>query len=271
MGGWDNCVVTVGADTIPHPFHPGETLTMPDHGDAWLQKVATRVEGQTLATTWRGLQLPYEFTQKIGIDEAGDVRFDYQLRNTGDRAFPALWASHPLLPLDAQTRVHIPAGTPFTVDNDVKPALGLAFGPHAWPLATLKDGRVVDLSNPAALSQQLGGKTFACKLFFTLPESEQRPFGIQQGDQVLEMRFDAPVQRDFGMWINWGGWAPDDTADKRFHDADGHGYYNIGFYPALGGTSDKLSNAIARKENLVLEPNAAALEFSIRVSVRPAS
>ncbi|MEP7227946.1 MAG: hypothetical protein ABI785_11330, partial [Gemmatimonadales bacterium] len=99
-GGWDECFPTVGP--CPVPGAPPGTPPLPDHGElwaaAWSSSVADTSEGTTLVGSARGAVFPFEFHRWITLDpEEPVVRFRYLLRHTGDKPFPWIWSSHPLL------------------------------------------------------------------------------------------------------------------------------------------------------------------------------
>ena len=75
---------------------------LPDHGELWSapwsSSVYDHAGGTTLAGRTEGTVFHYEFEREVTLDKNEPVaRFRYRVRNLGDKPFPWIWSSHPLL------------------------------------------------------------------------------------------------------------------------------------------------------------------------------
>lgn len=226
-GGWDECFPTVGA--CPLPGAPAGAPELPDHGElwsaAWSSAVHDGPEGTTLVSTAQGTRLPYAFTREITLDRQAPVaRFRYRLRHLGDAPFPWLWSSHPLLNVQAGTRLEVPGLTQVKLDA-VHGRADLARGDVvSWPGAI--GGR-----NDAFVFGEDGA--WATKLFGDAgPEGRMTLVDPRRGER-LEMRVDPTEVPQVGIWINCAGWAPPGRRP----------YYNLALEPCIGAP-DRLDDAV---------------------------
>jgi hypothetical protein len=114
--------------------------------------------------------------------------------------------------------------------------LGKAADRCAWPKATERSGRIVELNRVAPLSAGTADKLFTARLSegfcgMTLP----------QKDESIAFRFDPVLVRYVGIWVCQGGW-PVSRADKQF---------TVALEPCTG-RPDSLAEAIRRNECVVL-------------------
>ena len=81
---------------------------LPDHGELWtLPCSIERREDNLLVLSAQGQCLPYRIEKTISLTE-NSLRIQYYLENTGDVAFPFLWAAHPLFQAEHFERIEIP-------------------------------------------------------------------------------------------------------------------------------------------------------------------
>ena len=246
-GGYDECLPTVGACTIPAEVAGAGGVALPDHGELWAQAgVTERLDGATpgAVTRWRGRRLPYAFSRTITVEPDGAVRMAYALEALGDAAMPFLWSSHPLLALPPDTRLDLPIAARVRVWGADGVALGGPGSEHRWPMlregapdATRFGPRELDFSRPALVAAAVGGR-YACKLFLDLPQGTGLPvrLAVEQDDARLECEVDAREVPHLGLWINQRGWTP-------FAAEGGAPYLNLGFEPCIGA-GDTLSAAL---------------------------
>ena len=232
-GGYDECFPTVGACVVPGDVAGFGGLRLPDHGELWSQQpsvdVASAADGEQVTLTWTGRRMPYEFERTVRVDGDGRVVLRYAATNRGDAPLPFLWSAHPLLPLTARTRVHLPRGARLRVDAAHGLGAHEAGADHAWP-AVRVDGAPVDVSHPAAV-----GDGYACKLFLDLPAGPVVA-AVEEDDARLEVAMDGGEVTHFGLWLNNGGWTP---------FAGGRPYRNLAFEPCIGAP-DSLADALGR-------------------------
>ena len=78
---------------------------LPDHGELWtLPCSIERREDNLLVLSAQGQCLPYRIEKTISLTE-NSLRIQYYLENTGDVAFPFLWAAHPLFQAKSPCRI----------------------------------------------------------------------------------------------------------------------------------------------------------------------
>ncbi len=230
-GGYDECFPTVGRCVVPESVARFGGLRLPDHGELWSQQPAVHAasDGNEATLTWVGRRMPYELARTVRVDADGGVAMRYAASNTGDAPLPFLWSAHPLLPLTARTRVHLPPGARLRVDAAHGLAVRDAAGDHAWPTLPV-DGGTLDLSHPAA-----AGDAFACKLFLDLPPGPVVA-AVEEDGARLEVAMDGGDVTHFGLWLNNGGWTP---------FVGGRPYRNLAFEPCIGAP-DSLADALGR-------------------------
>src|SRR5689334_4133149 len=167
-GGYDECFPTVGPCKVPTWVRGFGGVQLPDHGELWSQAptidVRTSPNGQRATTTWTGRLMPYRLTREVRVAPGGEVDIEYEATNTGADRIPFIWSSHPLFPLTSATRIDLPAATRFHVYAQHEIAVGVGATDLRWPMAR-SSGRLLDLSNPAAVA-----KRYACKLFLEMRE-----------------------------------------------------------------------------------------------------
>jgi galactose mutarotase-like enzyme len=226
-GGWDECFPTVGP--CPVPGAPADSTTLPDHGElwsaSWTSSVYDHAKGTTLTGSAQGVVFPYEFHRQITLDKQDPViRFEYRLRHTGDRSFPWIWSSHPLLNVQPGSELRLSGVTQVKMDT-VRGRDDLSEEDVvSWPGAI--GGDADHFTFP-----QEGG--WAVKIFGDLRgESELSLTDPRRGER-LEMLVRADEVSQVGVWINCQGWAPKGRTP----------YYNLALEPCIGAP-DRLDRAV---------------------------
>jgi galactose mutarotase-like enzyme len=251
-GGFDECLPTVGACTLPGDLPgPAAGVRLPDHGELWSQHAPTERTAapadagrgaESAVTRWSGRRLRYAFARTVTVEADGAVRMEYALTSTADAPLPFLWSSHPLLALSPDTRLDLPVAARVRVWAEQGVALGGAGAMHRWPVLrvgaadeTRFGPREVDFTRPTRV-----GDGYACKLFLELPRPTNGSGGtrvrlaVEQGDARLECEVDPLEVPHLGLWVNHGGWTP---------FAGGTPYRNLGFEPCIG-MGDSLTAAL---------------------------
>jgi galactose mutarotase-like enzyme len=225
-GGWDECFPTVGP--CPNPEEPAAP-SLPDHGELWSapwsSSVYDHAGGTTLVGSTSGTVFPYEFQREITLDQHEPVaRFQYRVRNTGDRSFPWIWSSHPLLNVQPGSKLMLPGVERVRIDA-VHGRTDLDVGAVvSWPLGI--GGEFEHFTFP-----ETGG--WAAKLFGDVgPEGRMTLTDPRKGEQ-LEFVVRADEVPQVGVWINCMGWAPPGRTP----------YYNLALEPCIGAP-DRLDMAL---------------------------
>jgi galactose mutarotase-like enzyme len=230
--GWgDTCFPTVGGDEVRRP--DGTSSDLLDHGLLWNRPSSTQADSpHSATTTWQVQEgdVAFTFRRTLTLEGGGRLAAALSVVNTGLAPLPHFWSSHDMVPLTADTRLELPAGTPFRVFS--AHGLEATLGGHAWPLLSLGSGAALDLSHPAAARAALG-RDFAVKIFSA---EDAGPLAVREGARSLELS--GPGTRA-GVWINWGGWAPDAVK------ARGVRYQSLCPERCIGGPTDLPSEGLA--------------------------
>jgi galactose mutarotase-like enzyme len=159
--------------------------------------------------------LPLTLERKITLTEAGkgwQLALNYTVTNTGGQPTPWSWAAHPLFTAEAGDRIVLPSSiSTLRLEGSGGNRLGSCGDQVSWPLATLADGSLTDLSAAQPSSSGIGDKLFAGPL----AASENgcalvRPrLGLQ-----IKVSFDPAATPYLGLWICYGGW-PEGPGPKQ--------------------------------------------------------
>lgn len=190
----------VGADeclpTISPCFWGGREL--PDHGEVWSVPWtldAGALSEEIIHTTVALPRSPFFFARSITIDQ-NTVRLDYRLTNTGVKPEQWLWALHPLLRLEGEDRLELPA--------EVRQLRVSASRQPELPAGTLLDwpdsGEGINLQE-----LQLAGKEAYLKCFaHSLRSGWARIVNHLTADS-LAFRWDLAINPFLGLWLTDGG------------------------------------------------------------------
>jgi galactose mutarotase-like enzyme len=225
-GGWDECFPTVGASPIPGaPSGPG----LPDHGELWSapwsSSVYDHAGGTTLAGWTEGTVFPYEFEREVTLDRNEPVaRFRYRVRNLGDKPFPWIWSSHPLLNVQPGSTLELSGVHEVRVDaahgrDDLQVSAVVS-----WPSAIGGEDQRFTFPETGTWAAKLFGDIGAQgRMLLTDPRKGERlEFVVPQGEVP-----------QVGVWINCRGWAPPGRTP----------YYNLALEPCIGAP-DRLDVAV---------------------------
>lgn len=235
-GGYDECLPTVGACTLPEATPAFGGLRLPDHGELWSQQPSVDVsrgrQGEQVTLTWLGRRMPYRFERSATLAADGRLTMRYAMNNLGKAPLPFLWSAHPLLPLTDYTRLHLPLGARMRVDAVHGLPAATMLADHRWPVLRAGE-RDLDLAQPSATTDGT-----ACKVFLDLPAGSVVA-GIEEEGVRLDVTLDGGEVTHFGLWINNRGWTPFEH---------GRPYRNLGFEPCIGAP-DSLANALGGWES----------------------
>ena len=160
------------------------------------------------------------------------VRFRYLLRHTGDKPFPWIWSTHPLL--------NVQPGSVLTLPGVSQVRLAAV---HGRQDPSPGSGQVLHENDIVSWPGAIGGKSDR----FTFPENggwAVKAFGDLSPDGRMMLtdprrgeRLEFVVRREevpqVGVWINCRGWAPPGRAP----------YYNLALEPCIGAP-DRLDLAV---------------------------
>jgi len=185
-----------------HGDGPWKGVPLPDKGEIWTQPMATRLEGECLASTCTGLRFPYRFTRRILL-AGNEANLMYEVESLCDHDLRYQWSLQPHLRLEGRLHLRVPAGATFLVDwsknGDFEPKTR-----YRWPDgAVRRSGARVDFS---AIDEMDGN---AEKLYLTdLPAGQVALEYLDRG-LALVLGFDTRNTPHCGLWINREGWPLD--------------------------------------------------------------
>ncbi len=234
--GWDECFPSIGPGIYPAEGRWAGTL-LPDHGELWSRPWNTVDAGPNhVEMEVSGSCLPYRFRRRIEV-EGEDVLLSYSVANTGDDAYRALWAMHPLLAVEPGARILLPGIEGAAVVESASAAAVARGGRVHWPTTPAADGSPVDLAT-------YGGRPeFALKLVVERPP---RRVAVADADSRAWLGVETTLDLvpHLGVWINEGGWPEGPTRLRH-----------VALEPTCG-LGDGLREAIAAGSGWRIEPGA---------------
>jgi galactose mutarotase-like enzyme len=211
--GWDECLPSVGECSVQTD---AGNHSIPDHGDLWRVEwnvVSANTNSVALEAQCFSLPLTVRRTLELTEDKAGwHLRLQYELCNVGDHPVPWSWAAHPLFAVEEGDRIVLPDSIrSLRVEGSGGGRLGALNDNVSWPVATLADGALSDLSQARSPRSEIGDKLFAGPLGASENWcSLERPaMGVR-----IRVSFDPAATPYLGLWICYGGW-PDRTGPKQ--------------------------------------------------------
>jgi galactose mutarotase-like enzyme len=153
---------------------------LPDHGEVWSAEWSLDEEAWQKGAIKTSVRLevsPFDFQRTIELDENG-IQFSYQLSNRNSTPEYFLWAMHPLLRIQEDDRVVLPAST--------RALLGGADWVDAVDSAIPKGNCSKLVAGP--LTEGLGGI-----------------HNPKTGEQ-LDFEWNATENNALGLWLTRGGW-----------------------------------------------------------------
>lgn len=262
-GGWDEILlsVTPGPALLPD----GTSIDPPDHGDLvgrpW-QRGSAGVDADGNAycvLTASGQAAAYAWRRKLVLERSlPRLRFEYYLENTGAADLPFFWCAHPLLAMERDMRILLPAGLACRLESAQPGSAAIEDGEIRWPLLPTGGARFIDLSR--CVDPPAPGAGFAAKLF--LRASELPYVAIESADRTkqLILHYDRDTIPWLGLWINDRGWT----------GTGGRPYLNLGLEPSTA-SRDSLAQAVAHDEIPILSPGESRqwwLEVTLRIAHR---
>lgn len=192
LAGADECLPTVAPCTVAG-------RAMPDHGEAWASPWeidAAEFGKGVVCTSLRLPMSPLRLERRISLD-GGHAVFEYALNNLADTAQPYLWAFHPLLPLEPDSRIELPASIRTVVATAVAGAFAADAGATLqWPEPA--PGVRLDAAG-------LGGDGYA-KLFADFTGCEDGWAAVRRGTERLVFSFSPCEIPSVGIWFTRREW-----------------------------------------------------------------
>ena len=104
MSGWDECYPTINSCLSG----TNKDIFLPDHGELWSLPWDCKIRENSIVSSVRSPQLPYQFTREISFTSADRIRLDYRADNLSDQPIPFLWVPHPQFAITEPTRILLP-------------------------------------------------------------------------------------------------------------------------------------------------------------------
>jgi galactose mutarotase-like enzyme len=248
IGGMDECFPSIGA--CRGRTASGVEYDYPDHGFLWqgeweVEPVASGVRMRRFISA-----LHCMFERTCTFDRDDRLRFEYRVVNHGDGPIPFLYAVHPLLAADEQTRVQLPHGASQAYVGGAGPGTGLTAG--EW--FTLPGPQPSDVIGPFSLERRTVLKFYTERLADGRAAVEYHDCG-----ERLTFDFDVPSLPHLGFLSCQG------------NDNLGDGHFTREFLLALEPTSgigDDIETCERTGTLRWLEPGVP-LSFWIGIGVEP--
>ncbi|MSO23197.1 MAG: hypothetical protein EXQ58_08095 [Acidobacteria bacterium] len=143
--GYDDMFPTIGE--CHYEDFPWKGVELPDHGEVWSLDWEMKAEKDSIILGVHGVRLPYRLSRRVTFSAPNELRMDYTLENFSPFEMSYLWSAHPLLRVEAGTRIELPeeCRTARSVSS-VSGRLGNYGNEITWPLWTDSKGKKHDLS-----------------------------------------------------------------------------------------------------------------------------
>lgn len=194
MSGWDEMLPTIIACEW-------DGAQLPDHGEVWSIPWEQESAGDGLSLSIDGTAFPYHFVRSAVLVAPGTLELGYWLTNTGQKAWPYLWAAHPQFLAATDTQIVFPPEVKQVVnviEND--PLWGREGERHTWPEAIGADGNAWRLDRVRLV------ESHTCRKIYTPPEQPVSWAALVDHKRGCQLRLDWPA--DFapylGLWIDEG-------------------------------------------------------------------
>jgi galactose mutarotase-like enzyme len=191
FAGADECIPTVGACRW-------KNRELPDHGEVWSLPWTVDAEAWkrgALTTSVRLPITPLRFSRTLSLDD-DTVVLDYEVENLGTEPEDFLWALHPLIAIQQEDRLVLPAEVEsLRVECAVSPAHLPTGDVWAWP----GPGAAIHLER-----LDLGGEGYAKLFAGPLRTGEAAVANPRTGDRI-EFRWSPDENPWLGIWLTRGG------------------------------------------------------------------
>jgi galactose mutarotase-like enzyme len=250
-GGYDECFPTVAPCRLPTWIKGFGGLELPDHGELWSQQPEVDLQanggGQSVQLTWTGRATPTRYQRTVRVTPQGVIEMSYAATNLGAERLPFIWSSHPIFPMGATTRLHLPSDTRVRVSSQQGVDIAEYGSDMRWPDLRM-DGRQVDFTRPDAVARR-----FAAKLFLDAREGWA---ALIEDDLWLKVEFDTRQVTNIGIWLN---------KDEAGPGKRGGRARVIGLEPCIGAP-DALSDALGSWNRAHWIDPGATVNWSLRWS-----
>jgi galactose mutarotase-like enzyme len=208
--GWDECLPSVAACTVETS---DGTRSIPDHGDLW--RVEWEGGDQLEANDGDGLvtlrgecfSLPLSLERTVALTETAKgcrLSLNYSLTNLSSEPTPWSWAAHPLFAVEEGDRIVLPDSIKtLRLEGSRGGRLGKSGDQVSWPVATLADGSLCDLSVAWPPESEIGDKLCAGPL-----KNAQDWCVLERPKTGVRIKAGLDVEATpyLGLWICYGGW-----------------------------------------------------------------
>ena len=157
--GFDEMFPTI--DTCYYEVYPWQGTKVPDHGEVWSLNWAHSIDGEALSISCFGVRFPYKLDKRVSFAAPHILHIDYSLTNLSDFDFEFLWAAHPMINLEEDVELVLPAGVESILTRmSLDGALGGFGDEFRWSQVTQPDGTTRDLSKVRPKSARSFDKYF---------------------------------------------------------------------------------------------------------------
>jgi len=210
--GWDECLPSVASCVVETKAGPA---AVPDHGDLWRVEWTKKPEVGTqegpadkqVALQGECFSLPLALEREVALSETANgslLQLGYTVTNRGSFSVPWSWAAHPLFVAEEGDRIVLPDTIKtLRLEGSGGGRLGKGGDVVSWPIASLADGGLTDLSGAQPDDSGIGDKLFAGPL-----NGEDNWCVLERPSAGVSIRigFNPEATPYLGLWICYGGW-----------------------------------------------------------------
>ncbi|WP_143191935.1 hypothetical protein [Paenibacillus sp. P46E] len=185
MSGWDECFPTINSC----PSGIDKAISLPDHGELWSLSWDYRIGENSMISSVRSPQLPYQFSREVAFSSADRISLDYRADNRSDQPIPFLWVPHPQFAITEPTRILLP--------ESMEEMLCVYEG-H-----TLKNGKTYTWDDVSLISPEVTGD--GRKFYYPgiVPEGRSGLYGETSGNFLILTVPEDKVPY-LGVWVDEG-------------------------------------------------------------------
>ena len=215
--------------------YPWQGIEVPDHGELWSIPWNYQIDDKSKnVNLWvNGIRFPYLFEKRVSINK-NKVKISYSIENKSPFDMDYIWALHPLFNTSHDMSIVVPDGMDKIINSVAGPTLNEYGKIYDFPMATLGNGKRIDLS---IIPEK---NTYGYQKYYFLGKVKEGWCKVIDNKKGISITLNYPKEKVpyLGIWVNEGGWGDQ---------------YNIALEPATGAM-DRVDVAKLWGMNSVLKP-----------------
>lgn len=198
--GFDEMFPTI--DVCHYESFPWQGTKLADHGEVWSLRWTHHIADDRLHMSTYGVRFPYKLAKEVFFSTPHILTTYYTLTNLSDFDFDFLWAAHPMIVIEDDVELVLPAGIHEVINVSASGPLGGHGNAVTWPTFTRTDGREQDLRR---LQPQSAGEAYKYYVRGKIPEG-WCALKYHQSRFSLALSFPAETVPYLAILPNEGGW-----------------------------------------------------------------